>query len=97
MNKIIIGIMVFLILGVSAGWAQDTNSSGSSQMSAGQPIDVGNKICPVSGRPIGVMGPGVQYVYNGKIYHLCCGGCIGNFESDPGKYSKIAEAEAKTL
>ena len=56
-------------------------------------IYVANKICPVSGRPIGVMGPGVEDEYHGKIYHLCCGACISTFESDPGKYSKIADDE----
>jgi YHS domain-containing protein len=65
------------------------------QVAAAQPIDVGNKFCPVTHRQIGLMGPGVQEVYNGKIYHLCCGGCISTFESDPEKYSKIAEGEAK--
>jgi YHS domain-containing protein len=94
MNKLIVGIMAVLVLGVSAGWVQKATAQDSSQMSSAQPIDVGNKYCPVSGRPIGVMGPGVEQVYNGKIYHLCCGGCIATFNSDPDKYSKIAEAQA---
>lgn len=95
MNKIIFGIIAVLFLGLSATWAQQTNTPDSSQMSVAQPIDVGNKHCPVSGRQIGVMGPGVQETYNGKIYHLCCGGCISTFEGNPVKYSKIAENEAK--
>ena len=57
-------------------------------------IYIANKICPVSGRQIGVIGPGVQEEYQNKVYHLCCGGCISTFESDPEKYSKIAEAQA---
>jgi len=65
------------------------------QNTAAQPVQVGNRICPVSGRPIGVMGPGVQEEYKGKIYTLCCGGCIGRFESDPEGYSKIADDEVK--
>jgi YHS domain-containing protein len=56
-------------------------------------VYVGNKICPVSGRTIGVMGPGVKEEYKGKVYTLCCGGCVSTFESDPEKYSKIAEAQ----
>lgn len=95
MKKVIVVIMAVLLLDISAIWAQGTNPSDSPQMSSVQLIDVGNKTCPVSGRPIGVMGPGVQEIYNGKIYHLCCGGCISTFESNPEKYSKIAEENAK--
>jgi len=58
-------------------------------------IYVGNKICPVSGRPIGVMGPGVQEEYKGKVYTLCCGACVSTFESDPARYSKITNDEVK--
>jgi YHS domain-containing protein len=92
MGKIMVGIMAFLVLVVSAGLIQKAMAQDPSQMSSAQPVDVGNKYCPVSGRPIGVMGPGVEQEYNGKIYHLCCGGCIATFNSDPVKYSKIAEA-----
>ena len=33
-------------------------------------IEVGNKICPVSGEEIGKMGPAAQYEYKGKIYNF---------------------------
>jgi YHS domain-containing protein len=58
-------------------------------------VYIANKICPVSGRPIGVMGPGVQEEYHHKVYHLCCGGCVNTFESNPEKYSKIADDAVK--
>lgn len=64
-------------------------------------VEVGNKICPVSGNKIpapgekGEMGEAVQYEYNGKIYNLCCEMCIKDFKKDPEKYSKIAEEEVK--
>lgn len=51
-------------------------------------VDVGNKICPVSGKPIGSMGEGVMYTYAGKIYHLCCAGCIDKFKMEPEAYIK---------
>lgn len=95
MKKVIVGITAVLILSASAVWSQEANVPGSSQMSYAQTIDIGNKTCPVSGNRIGAMGPGVQYEYNGKIYHLCCGGCISRFQGDPEKYSKIAEENAK--
>ena len=57
--------------------------------------NVGNKLCPVSGNPVddGTMGEAVKYVYNGKIYNLCCEMCMKDFKKDPEKYSKIAEDE----
>lgn len=95
MNKIIGGIMAVLILGVPAGWAQQANAPDSSQMSSAQPIEVGNKICPVSKEKVGQMGPPIKYEYNGKVYNLCCPMCIRNFKNNPEKYSKIAEDEVK--
>ena len=63
-------------------------------------VEVGNKICPVSGDPIGGDGDGdeddmetVTYEYNGKIYNLCCKACTKDFKKDPEKYSKIADDE----
>ena len=59
-------------------------------------VEVGNKICPVSGDKVGGdMGEPVKYEYNGKIYNLCCKACAKDFKKDPEKYSKIAENEAK--
>ena len=88
MSALILGIILIVTGPVFA--QQSTQTEQSSKKT----VDVGNKICPVSGRTIGLMGPGVQEIYNGKIYHLCCGGCVARFESDPGKYSKIAEAQS---
>ena len=63
-------------------------------------VEVGNKICPVSGDKIpapgenGTMGDEpVKYEYNGKIYNLCCQMCVKDFKKNPEKYSKIAEDE----
>ena len=58
-------------------------------------VKVGNKICPVSGEKIEV-GTGMEAMtveHNGKIYNLCCGMCVKDFQSDPDKYSKIADDE----
>ena len=64
-------------------------------------IEVGNKICPISGDKVpvpgekGAMGDEpVKYEYNGKIYNLCCQMCVKDFKKNPEKYSKIAEEEA---
>lgn len=59
--------------------------------------NVGNKLCPVSGNPVddGTMGEAVKYVYNGKIYNLCCQMCVKDFKKNPEKYSAVAEKEVK--
>jgi YHS domain-containing protein len=91
MKNIKVLVLGFALLGTGLVFAQQSTAPGADQSTAVQAVDVGNKTCPVSGRPIGVMGPGVQVTYNGKTYHLCCGGCVAAFNSDPEKYSKIAE------
>ena len=60
-----------------------------------KPVEVGNKICPISGEKIGNgdMGKAVKQEYKGKIYNLCCGMCPKDFNKDPDKYAKIAEDE----
>lgn len=56
-------------------------------------IEVGNKLCPISGEKAGGMGQVVQQEYNGKVYNLCCAGCIDIFKKDPEKYVKIVEEQ----
>lgn len=61
-------------------------------------VEVGNKICPISGDKIemdGEMGNPGKYEYNGKTYNFCCPMCIKDFKKDPEKFSKIAEEEIK--
>jgi YHS domain-containing protein len=53
-------------------------------------VNVGNKLCPVSGDPVS----GHNFVvYQGKRYGLCCPKCRKPFLADPEKY--IAQMEAK--
>ncbi len=58
-------------------------------------VEVGNKLCPVSGEPVEEMGVPFKLEHNGKIYNLCCPMCVKEFKADPEKYRKIAEDEAK--
>lgn len=54
-------------------------------------VDVGNKICPVSGQAV----DGKTFTeYNGKRYGFCCAMCPATFAGDPEKYSAIADKEA---
>ena len=56
-------------------------------------VEVGNKVCPVSGEKVGMMGDIVKAEYNGKIYNLCCAMCKKDFLKNPEKYRAIAEEE----
>src|SRR5665213_2650859 len=94
MNKVIVVIMAVLVLGGTAIWVQKANAQNMSQIQTA-PIEVGNKICPVTGNKVGEMGPPIKHEYNGKIYNLCCGMCPRTFDRDPAKYAKIAEDEVK--
>jgi YHS domain-containing protein len=55
-------------------------------------VNVGNKLCPVSGESVEGMGGAVPYEYQGKLYNMCCKMCSKDFEKDPEKFAKIAEA-----
>ena len=56
--------------------------------------EVSNKICPVSGEKINEVTK-VTYEYKGKIYNLCCSGCIEEFKNNPEKYIQIVKEENK--
>jgi YHS domain-containing protein len=91
MNKITTLTLGVIFMTMGLAFAQQTPSTAQSTV---QPVEVGNKHCPVSGKEVGVMGPAFKLEYNGKVYNLCCPGCKSTFNSDPEKYSKIAEADA---
>lgn len=55
-------------------------------------VNVGNKVCPVTGLKIG--NPGEYTVEkDGKVYNLCCPDCKEKFLAEPSKYTAIVDAE----
>ncbi len=88
---------------VTAGETHVTPMSTPSQPTQEQltatqtskPIEVGNKICPVSGEKVGGMGKVVQYEHEGKIYNFCCPMCLKDFKKDPRKYIKFLEKKGE--
>ena len=59
------------------------------------PIQVNNKVCPVSGATIGEGGMApATYEYKGKVYNFCCAGCVEEFKKDPEKYIAIVDKES---
>lgn len=85
-------ILMLLVLSVSCpAFAEDQAPAAAAGAAA--LVEVGNKLCPVSGEKVGDMGDPIPVEHNGKIYHLCCAMCAKDFKKDPEKYSKIAEDE----
>ena len=82
------------------GSMKEHDKAGDSKIDQ-KAVNVGNKICPVSGDEIpapgqkSAMGEAVTYEYKGKIYNLCCTMCLKDFKNDPEKYSKIADEEVR--
>lgn len=44
------------------------------------------KICPVSGQPLGSMGKPYKITVKGREVLLCCQGCEAQITADPDKY-----------
>lgn len=59
-------------------------------------VNVGNKICPVSGDKIKEDSK-VTYEYEGRIYNFCCPDCIEPFKKDPQKYIKKVNDELNAV
>ncbi len=100
-------ILALGVLGLSNSFAvaQEVQNNAEVQVitTATLPTDtveVGNKICPVSGNKIPAPGEKmemgdkpVKVEYKGKAYNLCCPMCIKDFKKNPEKYSAIADKE----
>lgn len=72
-------------------------SAAIEQKTSGVSVNVGNKVCPVSGEKVGKSGMDpVTYEYKGKIYNFCCAMCIDEFKKDPEKYIKKVDEELKS-
>lgn len=100
MNKVVcLSVLVFFVFGaVHISSAMDGCSTSGhedhvkdAQNKSGA-IDVGNKICPVTGDKIDNETK-ATYEYKGKIYNFCCPACIGEFKKDPEKYIKKIQEE----
>lgn len=71
---------------------EKTTEAGMVDAVPQEAVNVGNKICPVSGEKIDEKLK-ATYEYQGKIYNFCCAGCIASFKADPDKYIKIVDEE----
>jgi Cu(I)/Ag(I) efflux system membrane fusion protein len=62
-------------------------ADGLSQLSAeDRKLAEKQKVCPVSGQPLGSMGEPYKVAANGQDVFLCCQGCENKIKEDPEKY-----------
>jgi hypothetical protein len=54
------------------------------------------KVCPITGEPLGSMGLPLKKEVDGKPVFLCCKGCEADFDKDPkAALAKLAAAPAE--
>ena len=67
----------------------------ASSAASGEPVDLHNTVCPVSGDNV-EKSSRLTETYDGKVYHLCCADCVKPFKADPRKYARaVANDPAK--
>jgi hypothetical protein len=62
---------------------------------ADRELAVKQRVCPVSGEPLGSMGTPYKMIVGGRTVFLCCEGCAGVVEQDPDGTLKKLEEGAK--
>lgn len=90
-----IAIVSFALLAGSLPAMAEEVAKEEKSVEAIKAVDVGNKICPVSGEKIDEKMKSI-YEYEGKIYNFCCSMCIEDFKKDPQKYIQKVEEELKS-
>ncbi len=90
----ILGLVVFASAAFAMSCGADMSHEGHDKASQVESatVDVGNKICPVTGEDIDEASK-ATYEYEGKIYNFCCAGCIEPFKKEPQKYIDKVNAE----
>ena len=99
MNKVFASALIGLAMVSVSARAEEQKAAASAAETAAveqaEPVEVGNKICPISHEEVGKNGmEPYKMTYNGKVYSLCCGMCVKDFNKDPEKYSKMMDEEA---
>jgi len=86
---------MMLVLSAFIFWTVQISFAQENITTEDQPaVNVGNKICPVSGGNIDSSAMGsVTLEYKGKIYNFCCAACLEEFKKDPDKYINKVEEE----
>ena len=96
-----LGIVLILTPGMVRAGEQKPDVAANVEVPAaavvdepGKPVEVGNKICPVSHEEVGKEGMApFKVTYKGKVYNLCCGMCERDFNKDPEEYARLMDDE----
>ena len=95
MNKTFVLGLIFAGAVISTFVRAEEQKPAAAQQE--QPVEVNNKICPVSHEEVDKDGMVPHKVtYKGKIYNLCCGMCEKDFNKDPAKYVQMIEDQMKS-
>jgi hypothetical protein len=61
-----------------------------------QKLAIAQKICPVSGEPLGSMGKPIKIEQNGRVLFICCAGCEEDVQKDfEGNLKKVEQPKAE--
>lgn len=89
----VVGVSMVVFTVTSLAMMDDMkNTEKVNSESVSKAVNVGNKVCPVTGEKIDDSSK-ATYEYKGKIYNFCCPMCIGEFKKNPEKYIKKIEEE----
>ena len=84
-------------LGTLAGHGSDSAVTSYSPNIPSPPADGvarSQKLCPVTGEPLGSMGGSIPVSANGETIYVCCQGCVKAVNKDPEKYLAIVRSES---
>lgn len=56
----------------------------------------GQRTCPVTGEPLGSMGPAIPVAVGTDTVYVCCKGCVTKVQRDPSRYLAKVAAERGT-
>ena len=88
-----VAVMVLAFAGVVR--AENEVAAAAAPAAQAAPVEIGNKICPISGEKVGEMGKVETIEYKGKVYNLCCPMCKKDFLKDPeAAIKKLEESMA---
>ena len=72
---------------ISSKESETTSPEGLAELSeADRALAAKQKLCPVSGEPLGSMGAPLQVKVKEQSVWICCDGCEGRLKKDPDKY-----------
>jgi hypothetical protein len=56
-------------------------------------LALAQKVCPVSGEPLGSMGTPIKVTVEGRDVFVCCAGCVDELKSNFDKYADKLEKQ----